>query len=106
MQLTQETIDNLITRIKTVIEPTQVIIFGSAARGLMAEDSDIDVLVVVPEGTHRRRTSRLIHRNLFGFGMPVDVIVATKEDLEKYKDSPGLIYRNILKEGKTVYAAA
>lgn len=104
MQLSQEITDNLINRIKSVIDPERVIIFGSAARGLMAEDSDIDVLIVVPDGTHRRRTSQLIHRNLFGFGMPVDVIVATKDDLEKYKDSPGLIYRNILKEGKTVYA--
>ena len=44
--------------------------------------------------------------NLFGFGYPVDVLVATKEDLEKHKDNPGLIYRNILKEGKTVYATS
>ena len=105
MQIAQDVIDNLIARIKKVVEPKEVILFGSAARGLMAHDSDIDVLVVVLEGTHRMRTNQQIHMNLFGFGYPVDVLVATKEDLEKHKDNPGLIYRNILKEGKTVYAA-
>lgn len=105
MHLSQTTLDDLITRIKGVIEPEQVILFGSAARGLMADDSDIDVLVVVPEGTHRFRTCQLIHRHLLGFDLPVDVVVATKNDLEKHKDNPGLIYRNILKEGKQVYAA-
>jgi predicted nucleotidyltransferase len=104
MQISQETIDNLVGRIKKVVEPKEVILFGSAARGLMAHDSDIDVLVVVPAGTHRRHTCQHIHRNLLGFEFPVDVIVATREDLEKHKNNPGLIYQNILNEGKTVYA--
>ncbi len=88
-----------------MVNPIEVIVFGSAARGLMAENSDIDVLLVVPKGTHRRHTSQLIHQNLLGFGLPVDIVVALRKDLEEYKDSPGLIYRNILREGKTVYAA-
>lgn len=105
MQLSKEITDKLIERIKRAIEPVQVIIFGSAARGLMAPDSDIDVLVVVPEGTHRRYTCQNFHKNLSGFGMPVDVLVATTGDLEKHRDNPGLICRVILQEGKTVYAA-
>jgi predicted nucleotidyltransferase len=105
MQLAQAVIDNLITRIKRVIEPEQVIIFGSAARGLMAPDSDIDVLVVIPKGIHRFHTCQAIHRQLSGFGFPVDVVVANKEVLDKHKNNPGLIYQNILKEGKTDYAA-
>ncbi len=105
MQLSQDVIDNLIGRIKRVVEPEQVILFGSAARGLMGPDSDIDVLVVIPKGIHRFHTCQAIHRQLSGFGLPVDVVVANQEVLAKHKDNPGLIYRNILKEGKTVYAA-
>ncbi len=105
MQLSQDIINNLIGRIKKVVEPEQVILFGSAARGLMGPDSDIDVLVVIPKGIHRFHTCQAIHRQLSGFGLPVDVVVANQEVLAKHKDNPGLIYRNILKEGKTVYAA-
>jgi len=105
MQLAQAVIDDLIIRIKGVVKPEQVILFGSAARGLMAHDSDIDVLVVVPDGMHRRHTCQHIYRNLRGFGRPVDVLVATKNDLAKHKEDPGFIYQNILREGKTIYAA-
>lgn len=105
MQISEETINDLLARVKQVVEPVKVIMFGSAARGLMAPDSDIDILVVVADGIHRRHTCQQIHRRLNGFRLPVDVVVATVSDLEKDKENPGLIYRSILKEGKTVYAA-
>jgi hypothetical protein len=47
-------------------------------------------------------TCQAIHRQLSGFGLPVDVVVANKEVLDKHKNNPGLIYQNILKEGKTI----
>lgn len=105
MQISQDVINDLISRIKHVVEPEEIILFGSVARGLMAHDSDIDVLVVVPDGTHRRHTCQRIYRSLRGFGQPVDVLVATKNDLIVHKEDTGFIYRNILSEGKTIYAA-
>ena len=47
-------IDDLVRRIVEVVHPRRIILFGSAARGDMGPDSDIDILVVVPDGTHRR----------------------------------------------------
>jgi len=79
-------------------------VFGSAARGEMAEHSDVDLLVVMPEGTHRRRTAQLLYRNIRGIGLPFDIVVATPNDLEKHKENIGLIYWKILKEGEEVYA--
>jgi hypothetical protein len=46
-----------------------------------------------------------IRRRLIGIGIPKDIIVATPEDIERYKDTIGLIYRPALKEGKVLYAA-
>lgn len=37
---------------------------------------------------------------LFGIEKPVDVIVATPEDLERYKDSNYLVLKSALKEGR------
>ena len=64
----------------------------------------MDVLIVVPEGLHRRRTVQDIHQQLFGFPVPVDVLVATPEDLRKHKNNIGLVYHRILREGKEIYA--
>jgi len=101
-------IDELVRRIVEAVHPLRIILFGSAARGDMGPDSDVDVLVVVPEGTHRRHTAQFLHTRFAGLGLSfgVDVIVATPEDLERYKDDIGFIYHTVLQEGKLIYATA
>ena len=98
-----KTIDNLIDRIVDAVHPMRIILFGSAARGEMGTNSDIDVMVVMPNGTHRSNTVRYLYKHLFGFGFPVDIVVATPSVLEQHKDNIGLIYRTVLAEGKEVY---
>lgn len=95
----------LIQQIVAAVHPLRIVVFGSAARGDMHPDSDIDLLVVMPEGVHRRRTARDLYRRLRGIGLPFDVIVATPADLDRHKDNPGLIYQTILREGRDIYVA-
>ena len=103
--VTSEHVDELVRRIVETVHPLRIILFGSAARGDVGPHSDLDVMVVMPDGTHRRRTAQRIYRGLPGIGVPVDVVVATETDLEKYRDTIGLIYRTILREGRELYAA-
>ena len=105
MQSEPEVIEQLVQRIVEIVHPLRIILFGSAARGEMGTDSDIDVLVVMPEGVHRRRTAQLLYRQIRGLGVPFDILVATPNDLEQHKDNIGLIYRTVLQEGREVYAA-
>ena len=105
MQSDSEVIEQLVRRIIELVQPLRIILFGSAARGEMGPDSDIDVLVVMPEGVHRRRTAQLLYRQIRGLGVPFDILVATPDDLERQKDNIGLIYQSILREGREVYAA-
>lgn len=104
-QRTSTLIDNLIERIVDAAHPLQIILFGSTVRNETDIDSDIDVMVVMPDGTHRSKTVRHLYQQLRGFGFPVDIVVATPSLLEQHKDNRGLIYRNILAEGKEIYAA-
>ena len=54
----KKAIDYLIQRIVQEIHPLRIILFGSAAREDNRNDSDIDMLVIVPEGVHRRHTAQ------------------------------------------------
>ncbi len=103
--LTDEQTADLVKRIVEAVAPVRIILFGSTARGEAGRYSDVDVLVVVEEGLHRRRSAQFIYRRLLGFGVPVDVVVATPSDLEQYGDSPGLVYREAMREGRELYAA-
>jgi len=46
MDLNQNLIEQIITRILSVTQAGRIIIFGSAASGQMTRDSDIDLLVL------------------------------------------------------------
>jgi len=72
----------------------------------MGPDSDLDVLVVMPDGVHRRDTATVVYRSLRRFPYPKDIVVATEGDLILYGDAIGLVYRRALKEGKVLYHAA
>ena len=102
--LDQTKLDDIINRIVHVAQPEKIILFGSAARGEMGPHSDVDILVV-KNGVHRRDLAGRIYENLIGVGAPVDVIVVTSEDLERYKDSHALVIKPALGEGKVVYEA-
>jgi predicted nucleotidyltransferase len=96
-------IDYLVRRIVELVHPIRIILFGSTARGDIREDSDVDFLVVMPDGTHRRRTSQRLYLEIGVAGVPFDVLVATESDLAKHRDNVGFIYRTILREGRDVY---
>ncbi len=105
VQPDQAALDTLVKRIVDAVHPLRIIMFGSAARGEMTPDSDVDLLVVMPEGTHRRHTAMFLHSQFHGIPLSVDVLVATPTDLDWYRDSVGLIYGTILREGLDLYAA-
>ncbi len=100
-----KTIESLVQKIVEAVHPLKIILFGSYAREKVKPDSDIDVLVVMPEGVHCRRTAQLLYRQIRGLGVPFDILVTTPSTLEKHKDNIGLIYRTVLKEGREIYAA-
>lgn len=107
--MTKQSLDNIlketVQRILSVVQPKKVLLFGSASRGEMHKDSDIDLLVVVQSGTHRRKTAQKIYRNMIGVGFAVDIIVVTEDDIEEFKDNIGMIIRPAIEEGKILYAA-
>ncbi len=85
--------------------PQRIILFGSAARGTAAPDSDLDFLVIVREPVHRRQLAQKIYQNLHGVGTPVDIVVATQADLDTQAGKPGSIFRPALAEGQVIYDA-
>lgn len=102
--LDQAVLDEIVRRIVDVAQPERIILFGSAARGEMGRDSDVDLLVV-KDGAHRRRLTGRIYDRLYGVGVAVDVVVVTPADIERYRDSFALVIYPALREGTVVYEA-
>lgn len=96
---------DLVQRIRSVVQPERIILFGSAARGEWGPNSDLDVLVVVPNGTGPEDIETQIYLNLDGFGWPVDVVAVTHDELSRLSGNFSLVYFWALREGQLLYAA-
>jgi len=105
MQSTTASLDEIVRRIVAEAQPRRIVLFGSAARGELREGSDLDLLIVMPDGVHRRRTAQRLYTSLRGVGVPYDLVVATEGDLLRHGTTPGYVYRRALAEGRELYAA-
>ena len=101
----QKTLDDIIRRIVEVAHPEKIILFGSAARGEMGPNSDVDLLII-KQGADALDLMGQIYSNLHGAGSAVDAVVVTPEDVERFKDSHALVIKPALREGRVVYAAS
>ena len=105
MALEQGTLDDIIGRIVEAVQPERIILFGSAARGDMGRNSDVDLLVV-KEGENAWTVMGRIYENLYGVDAAVDAVVVSPEELERYKDSHALVIKPALQEGRVVYESS
>ena len=93
-------------RIVRAVQPLQLILFGSHARGDAHPWSDVDFLVVMGNGEDTERVWGEARDALSGSEMPYDVAVTSPNALRRYGALVGMIYRPALREGKVLYDAA
>jgi len=103
--LSEETLQDIIRRIVKIARPEKIILFGSAARGEMGPNSDVDLLVIKRGKFHQGHLTGEIYMNLHGVGQAVDVILVTPEQVERYRNTHFLVIAPALREGKEIYHA-
>ncbi len=96
----------IVQRIVQASDPDKIVLFGSYAQDTASPDSDLDLLVVLSHADRLRQDSWRIRRALRGLLIPVDIVVATSEQVKRLGQTPGLIYRTVLQEGKVLYERA
>lgn len=96
----------IVTRLVEVYDPETVYLFGSAARGDATGDSDIDLLLIVPDdAAPERRRGVLAFHALRGIPVDVDVVVWTRGYFESRRPVQSSLPATIWREGKLLYAA-
>jgi predicted nucleotidyltransferase len=96
----------IVRRILAVANPDRIILFGSAATGLMTRDSDIDLLIVEAQAANRHEESVKIRCAIGDISFPVDVMVINTERFEATKDILGGIAYPAHEYGRVLYEVA
>jgi len=96
-------ISQVIETLAAAAQPLRIVLFGSHARGDARADSDVDLLVIEDEVTDRAREMIRLRRALRPLRVPVDVLVASVQDIARYAEQPGHVLFWALKEGRSVY---
>ena len=102
--LSPEILQEIVQRLVKEFHPERIILFGSHAWGTPSPDSDVDLLVVVA-GSQLPPAQRAMraHRALRGLGIPKDVLVRTREEIERYRLVPASLEAEVLERGRHLY---
>lgn len=102
----KEKINEVVKRIVSNVNPKKIILFGSYAEGNADNDSDLDILVVKDMNIPRYKRSREIRKHLRGIKVPVDLVVYTQEEINKWKNNKHAFISKILENGEVLYISS
>lgn len=100
---TESTIREMADIIAHRFRPLKIYLFGSFATGKATRDSDVDLLVVMPDGTDSHNEAIRIGAALARMPIPKDVIVTTPSEIKRRGHVVNSALRSALREGRLLY---
>jgi predicted nucleotidyltransferase len=100
--ISRKAIQQYCDAIAAAFKPRKIILFGSYAYGTPTEDSDVDVMVVMPKGRYRRDLGVSVKTRV-PTSFPVDVLVEPEDRLQRrIKDRESFIL-DVTEKGRVMY---
>lgn len=105
-QGSDEILAEVVRRLVAELRPERIYLFGSRARGDATEDSDYDLMILVPYTvvqTYPLEVQAL--RALRDLHLPVDTLVMSRDRFEWLSGAVASLPATIKREGRLLYAA-
>lgn len=102
--LVKQCLLNVCEQIVRVANPQKILLFGSYAYGKPTEDSDLDLLVVMPFAGHPAYQAAHIRMQIQST-MPIDLLVRTPESIAERIAMEDFFMQEVMEQGKVIYEA-
>jgi uncharacterized protein len=104
-KIVRENIVQFIRDTVTEFKPEKIILFGSYVYGNPQNDSDVDLLVILPyEGNSLRKTWEILNKIQPKFA--IDLLVRSPQEVEQRLAWNDFFMQEIIKKGKVIYESA
>lgn len=104
--ITDSVLEATVLRLIEAYQPERIYLFGSRARGDDDADSDLDLVVIVPDdAVPGRRRARRAYEVLWDLGVAADVLVWSHSAFESRRHLRASLPGTVLREGKLLYAS-
>jgi uncharacterized protein len=108
LSIDQHSIDRLIVevtnRLVEQFNPEKIFLFGSYVWGKPNIDSDLDLLVIVSDSNiSSSKRASIAYRCLRDIKYPLDILVKTHQEIEKFSQVPLSLEHKILAQGKCLH---
>ncbi|MGB5830369.1 MAG: nucleotidyltransferase domain-containing protein [Thiohalocapsa sp.] len=103
-EINHELLAEAVHRIVQAVHPEQILLFGSQVWGHPTDESDIDLMIIVSTSNQPEyRRAREIYRSLRGIQLPIDVLVRTRDEIERAAQVPISLERQVLEQGRELH---
>ena len=103
VRISDDMLKEVVSRLAEALHPDSIYLFGSRSRDASDSGSDIDLLAIVPDTDERPRDlARRGRRSLWGMAVPVDLIVVTRSEAERWAGVSCNLIHTAVAEGRQV----
>jgi len=105
--VTDQMLQQMVDAIVREVDPEEIWLFGSQARGEAREHSDVDLLIVEREPFEAKGDRWQHLTRLYDLAaerrLPVDLLLYSREEVDSWRDQPGHIVGTVIMNGKRIY---
>lgn len=102
--LNNETVKQIIEKIKLKIKPKIIYIFGSYAYGIPNNNSDLDILIIKDFFNDKKKELIELEKALLSSSYSVDIILLTETEYQKKLNEGWRLFKDIEKKGIKISA--
>jgi len=105
--VTEEVLEQMVQAIVREVDPEEIWLFGSRARGEAGPDSDVDLLIVErePFGPGRSRWQEVtrLYEVAGRLGVPTDILVYSRSEMDRRRQWRNHVIARTMREGRLLY---